>query len=72
MKEGHYPTYTTVGKKIAKMMSDEEKMLFIEKFNPHIAHEGPLPIKRATRIDKKRAKAIKKNGSNLLEIAKEF
>jgi hypothetical protein len=69
MSEG--AMWAKVGKRIVNKLSDQEKIDIITHFETHIAHTGPVPIVRAWRIDKRRSKEIKKDGSNLMEIAEE-
>lgn len=68
MKEGWYAQWASGGKQMLRQMSDAHKHALIDR-GAHIAHDGPLPIDQAWKIDKSKTHLLKKDGSNFFDIA---
>jgi hypothetical protein len=64
-----YANYASLGKRMLKQMSDEQKLEMIERFNTNIAHAGPVRVLKAWKVDKARAGELARDGSNLLDVA---
>lgn len=65
-----YSTWAVVGKKINARLTDEQKLLFIDA-GVHIAHKGKLKVSKCWKFSKADSEAIKADGSNFFEYAKE-
>jgi hypothetical protein len=74
LKFGYYNRFAQVGKMLVRDMEPREhheilKMGKIGNEGVHVAHDGPLPIKAAWRIDKTKSHLLRPDASNLFEVA---
>jgi len=65
---GEYDAWIKAGKIILPLLSDKEKIAIIKKYG-NIAHEGRVMPLEMWRIDKKKSKELKPDGSNFFEVA---
>lgn len=70
LTDGNFATFAAVGKKINARLTDEQKLLFIDA-GAHIAHKGKLKVSKCWKFSKADCEAIKADGSNFFEYAKE-
>lgn len=68
LKDGDYITFAQTGKKLLPKLSDGDKLRFLD-LGAHVAHTGNVKIEGAWRVDLKRIKDLKSDGSNFFEIA---
>ena len=65
VKEGEYAYFAKVGKKLVKLMSDDQKLQLIN-LGAHVAHHGNLKISKAFAVDKRRTQDVVKTNANSL------
>ena len=65
---GEYDALATAGRYLVDVMSDEEKLSLID-MGANIAHEGPLKPMAVYRLDRRKSKLLKSDGSNFFDIA---
>lgn len=68
IKDGEYAYYASVGKQLLARMADWQ-MSQIIKTVKNLAVAGPLDVVAAWRLDKRKSKEIKPDGSNVLSVA---
>ncbi len=68
MKDGFYSQWASGGKQILRQMGDHHKHELIDA-GAHIAHDGPVKIDQAWRIDKAKIPLLKRDGSNFFDHA---
>jgi|MDTB01.2.fsa_nt_gb hypothetical protein len=68
LMNGEFDAMATGGRYLVDEMSDEEKLSLIDA-GAHIAHAGLLMPMETYRIDRKKSKLLKSDGSNFFEIA---
>jgi hypothetical protein len=68
VKDGWYAHWAAAGKKLVKVMPDYVKHDLIDA-GAHVAHDGPLEIDHAWRIDKRKIPLLKRDGSNFFDHA---
>lgn len=66
--DGEYAYWAQGGKKLLKLMTPQQKEELLQ-YTDHVSHEGELKIVGAWKIDKRKSKQFKRDGSNLFEIA---
>lgn len=69
---GDYIYYASIGKQLMNKLSDSQKLELIEKYHANVAHNGPVKILKAWKLDKTKSKQISRDGSNVLQIAEEI
>jgi len=67
--DGEYSYWASCGKKLNKIMSDEQKLRLIDA-GAHIAHTGKLKPDECWKMHKKDNEKLKSDGSNFFKIAK--
>lgn len=71
LKDGDYITFAQTGKKLLNLISDEDKLKFID-LGAHVAHTGNLKIETAWKIDLSLISKLKSDGSNFFDLAKKI
>jgi hypothetical protein len=65
---GEYPTVSSVGKQLLRVMSEQEKLDLLD-LGLAISHGGSLLPSACWRLDKKRSQDLKQDGSNFFTVA---
>jgi hypothetical protein len=68
MRWGELAYHASGGKQILRRLADFEKLDLIDR-GASVAHDGPLPIDQAWRLDKKKIHLLQKDGSNFFDVA---
>lgn len=66
---GEYIYWAQAGKKLVKMMTEEEKKELIDKYGAHVAAVGEIPFRQAWKFDKMKNVDLKKDASNFFQLA---
>lgn len=66
--DGDYASWAAVGKKLVKLMTDNQKLQLID-LGAHIAHEGNIFPDKAYKINLEKTKLLKKDASNFFKYA---
>ncbi len=74
LENGEFDAFAQVGKKILKLMTDEQKLLLIDIGNSHIAHESSKNLMPtiAYKIYYKDIQYLKNDGSNFFKYAEKI
>lgn len=70
VKDGNSNAFSAAGKKINKILTDDQKLLIIDT-GIHISHKGKLMVSKCWKFSRNDAKLIKSDGSNFFEFASE-
>ena len=68
---GEFDAMATAGRYLVDVMSNEEKLSLID-MGADIAHEGPLKPMAVYRLDRRKSKLLKRDGSNFFDIAEKI
>ncbi len=71
LKDADFNTFAIAGKKISKVLSNEQKLAVID-LGTHIAHKGKVKTSKCWRFSRYDVKHFKKDGSNFFDYATEF
>lgn len=69
--EGEYAYWAQAGKKLVKVLTPAQQTELIQ-LGAHIANAGPVAPYEAWRIDRRRSKELKRDGSNFFDIAEKW